>query len=124
MALSAAMGSLIHAEAELDGLACVDLRTGAVLSASTRDEASRRALEVAAQVALQLCAAPPMESGGRADGHLRETFVVSSSAVHVYALSRRRPGCVLVGTARGGANVALVLSSIRALAETLVDLDA
>lgn len=120
VALSLAVGAL-HAEAELDGVAWVDLRTGAVLSASARDERSRRALEVAAQAALQLCEAPGLDLDGRTEAPVRETFVVSDSMVQVFAPSTRRPGCGVVGVARGGANVALVLAAVLAVAGKLAE---
>ncbi len=124
MALNAEMARLLGAEAELDALACVDLRTGAVLSWSTRDEASRRTLEVAAQAASQLCLAPPLDTRGEGDARVRETLIVSDSAVHVFALSISRPGCAFVGVARGGANVGLVMASVRSLAVGLVESEA
>ena len=79
MAVSAVMADMLHSDADLDALAYVDFRTGAVLSASTRDERSRLALEIAAQAASQLCAAPPLAAR---DSHVGETLVVSDSAVN------------------------------------------
>ena len=115
------MAGMLRADADLDALAYVDFRTGAVLSASTRDEPSRLALEIAAQAASQLCAAPPLAAR---DSHAGETLVVSDSAVHVFALAKRLPGSVVVGVARPGANVALVLSAVRSLASSLVEPEA
>ena len=124
MALNAEMARLLGAEADLAALACVELRTGAVLSCSARDEPSRRTLEVAAQAASQLCLAPRLDTAGEGDAPVRETLIVSNSAVHVFALSRTRPGCALVGVARGGANVGLVMASVRALAGAAVESEA
>ena len=119
--MSGAMADAMDARADLDGLACVDLRSGFVLAASTRDEESREALEFAAQTAAQLCAAPKLDVADEDVSRTRETLVVSGTAIHAFALSKRQPDYVVVGVAHGSANVALLLASVRSVADSLLD---
>jgi hypothetical protein len=92
-------------------IACADVRAGFVLGASARGEAEREAAANAAACAAQLCSAPI--EGGADDGiEDRETagaLVVSSRWIHAYARVAKRPELVVVGVARGDANVVLLL---------------
>jgi hypothetical protein len=119
MALTLAIARALDAHRDLDALGCVEVASGLVLSSSARDAAAREALEQAAQAAVQLCAPPPLEAYGPIN--VRETFLVSESSVHVFMRSHVSPRCVLVGVARGDANVALVLAMLRTL--TLLSLE-
>jgi hypothetical protein len=86
-------------------IACADVRAGFVIGASARGDAEREAATNAAACAAQLC-------GGSA-------FHVSSSWIHAYARVERRPELVIVGVARGDANLALLLDWVKRVAGNL-----
>jgi CelD/BcsL family acetyltransferase involved in cellulose biosynthesis len=102
-------------------IACADVRAGFVIGASARGDAEREAATNAAACASQLCAIPQLEAGRIDDyGSLDENFpssaLVSSRWVHAYARVPERPELVVVGVARGGANVALLLDWVKRVA--------
>jgi hypothetical protein len=115
-------GGSAHAIPEdLDGMACLDLETGVLLALSTRDERSFASLELAALAAAQLCAAPRLETLFDEGATAREALVVSETSVHAFALSKRCPGRIVIAVAPGDTNVALLLASVRSVAESLAD---
>jgi hypothetical protein len=120
--LRAALSDALSAQDDVDGLACVDVRTGAVIAASTRDRRAREALDLAAQAASQLCVAPRLQSPEEDDARAREALVVSQNVIHAFARSRRHPERVVIGIAHGGANLALLLASLRAIADGLEEI--
>ena len=99
-------------------IACADVRAGFILGASARGEAEREAATNAAACAAQLCSAPI--DGDAEDGvEERETagaLVVSSRWIHAYARVAKRPELVVVGVARGDANVVLLLDWVKRVA--------
>ncbi|HEX3769406.1 MAG TPA: hypothetical protein VHV30_01015 [Polyangiaceae bacterium] len=117
--LRAALSDALAAQDDVDGFACVDVRAGAVIEASARDRRVREALDLAARAAAQICAAPRLESPEEDDARARGALVVSDTAVHAFARSRRSPGRVVVGIGRGHVNVGLLLASVHAIADGL-----
>jgi hypothetical protein len=117
--LRAALSDALAAQDDVDGFACVDVRTGAVIEASFRDRRAREALDLAAQAAAQICAAPRLQPSEEDDASARAALVVSDSAVHAFARSRGSPGRIVVGIAHGHVNVALLLASVHAIADGL-----
>jgi hypothetical protein len=126
MPLRIAITDALHAQDDVHALACVDLERGVVLAAAARDEESPRdAVEIAAQVAAQLSVAPRVAHAAHAahdthdDALAREGLAVSDRVIHAFARVSARPEWAVVAVARGGANVALVIASVRSLARTV-----
>ncbi len=118
-ALRATMARALVGAGDLEAVACVDLRNGAVLADAVRDDDARDVLELATHAAPLLCTAPRLDAAMGDDVRAREAVVVSESAVHAFARSSRHPDLVVVGVARAGANVALLLASVRAMADAM-----
>ncbi|MBX3207305.1 MAG: hypothetical protein KF764_19820 [Labilithrix sp.] len=99
-------------------IACADVRAGFVLGASARGDAERDAATSAAACAAQLCATPRLGADPDCDEDVDGTsaLVVSSSWIHAYARVARKPELVIVGVARGDANVALLLDWVKRVA--------
>jgi hypothetical protein len=111
--IDVAMRHELAAEPKAAALACMDTRSGMLLGLEARPDVSRDAVEIAASVAEQLCQGPEEEAGD-------ESFVVSSGWVHAYRRVPRRRDLVVVGVARGDANVALLRAWLRQVAERVV----
>jgi hypothetical protein len=107
-----------HADAGIQMLACVDLASGVVLDSSTRGGEASDALDFAAEAVCQLSTSPRVDVGS-APPDAREAFIVSDRAIHALARSERNPDRVIVAVAPSGANVALVMATIRSLADAL-----
>lgn len=120
MSLRLSISEVLVAHAEVDALACVDLRTGAVLVASTRGASATSAVEIAALVAAQVSVVPRLDAGVDEVEDAREVVVVSDSAVHAFARAPRAH-CGVVAVARAGMNVALLLESVRGVADGLTE---
>lgn len=98
-------------------IACADVDAGFVLGASARSEADREAATNAAECAAQICGTPSFLSEpppARADDD--QALVVSSRFIHAYARVAHRPELVVVGVARGNANVGLLLDWVKRVA--------
>lgn len=118
MDIDGAMEEALRSGPGAVAIACADVRAGFVLGASARGDSEREAATNAAACAAQLCSTPPL--GG--DPELDEdtdgegALVVSSSWIHAYARVARRPELVVVGVAKGDANVALLLDWVKRVA--------
>jgi hypothetical protein len=108
--IDVAMKSELAAEPKAAALACMDTRSGILLGLEARPDVARDAVEIAASVAQQLCCGPEEDAGD-------ESFVVSSDWVHAYRRVPRKRDLVVVGVARGDANVALLRAWLRQVAE-------
>lgn len=108
--IDVAMRAELAAEPKAAAVACMDTRSGMLLGLEARAEVARDAVEIAASVAQQLCSGPDGDAGD-------ESFVVSSGWVHAYRRVPRRRDLVVVGVARGDANVALLRAWVRQVAE-------
>ena len=98
-------------------IACADVRAGFVLGASARGEAEREAATNAAACAAQLCSAPiEGDMDGLEEHETAGALVVSSRWIHAYARVAKRPELVVVGVARGDANVVLLLDWVKKVA--------
>jgi len=107
------MDEALRVSPQVMAIACADVRAGFVLGASARENVEREAAANAAACAAQLCAIPRVEDEARdASG----AMVVSPEWVHAYARVRARPELVVVGIARGDANVAQLLDDVRRVA--------
>lgn len=95
-------------------IVCADVRAGFVLGASARGDAEREAATNAAACAAQLCASPV--TGAIDDSGTMGALVVSSRWVHAYARVEQRPELVVVGVARGDANVGVLLDWVKKVA--------
>ena len=121
MTMNEAMEGALSVESDLEALAWVDLRSGVVFQALLKTDEAHEALDLATVAAQQLCAAPRVEEAGSDESRPREALVVSESAVHAFVVSRRLPDCAVVGVGRPNANVALLLASVRSVAEALAE---
>lgn len=113
MNLDGALDDALRGGPDALAIACADVRAGFVLGAAGRGDDEREAATNAAACAAELCAVP--------DDHDEEmdaagALVVSSTWVHAYARVSERPDLVIVGVARGDANVALLLDWVRRVA--------
>jgi len=110
-------------------VACADVRAGFVIGASARGEEEREAATNAAACAAQICALPSVLASPSSEEPRRVSLIddgeetdasgaliVSSSWIHAYARVERRPELVVVGVARGDANVALLLAWVKSVA--------
>ena len=104
-------------------IACADVRAGFVIGASAKGEAEREAAEGAASCAAQLCAMPRVDTGedsemrfGSDEREAPGALVVSSRWIHAYARVAKRPDLVVVGVAKGDANVGLLLDWVKRVA--------
>lgn len=125
MDIDLVMDEALRAGPDAVAIACADVRAGFVIGTSARGEAEREAATNAAACAAQLCAVPKLGSGPVHDGpFLSETdeqaasgaLVVSPRWIHAYARVAKRPELVVVGVARGDANVALLLDWVKKVA--------
>ena len=120
MSLTLSISDVLRAHAEVQALACVDLESGAVLVASTRDGTWSDAVEIAAQVAAEICVVPSADASLDEAVPAREAVVVSETGVHAFARPTQRPDLAVVAIARPGMNVALLLASVRGVAAAMV----
>ncbi len=101
-------------------IACADVRAGFVIGASARGDAEREAATNAAVCAAQLCATPSLDTesvpGDAEDEERFGALVISPSWIHAYARVSQRPELVVVGVARGDANVALLFDWVKRVA--------
>jgi CelD/BcsL family acetyltransferase involved in cellulose biosynthesis len=125
MDLDGAMDEALRVGPEALAIACADVHAGFVIGASARGDAEREAATNAAACAAQLCAMPRLADGRDEDDEAQFTsdekdasgaLVVSSRWIHAYARVANRPDLVVVGVARGDANVALVLDWVKRVA--------
>lgn len=98
-------------------IACADVDAGFVLGASARGEVEREVATSAAECAAQICATPSFvsEVPPAMEGN-DQALVVSSKWIHAYARVSDRPELVVVGVARGDANVGLLLDWVKRVA--------
>ncbi|MCA9589574.1 MAG: hypothetical protein KC657_29915 [Myxococcales bacterium] len=122
MNMDGAMEQALRGGPDALAIACADVCSGFVIGASARGEAEREAATNAAACAAQLCATPRLDSPGDA-GQLDDedqlgtaALVVSSRWIHAYARAAKRPELVVVGVARGDANVALLIDWVKRVA--------
>lgn len=124
MDMDGVMDDALRAGPDALAIACADVRAGFVIGASARGEAEREAATNAAACAAQLCALPRLtDDRDDEDAHFGEdltdaggALVVSSRWIHAYARVAKRPELVVVGVARGDANVALLLDWVKRVA--------
>lgn len=105
----------LAARPEAVALACMDTRSGLLLGLEVRDDAMRDDVETAAIAAAQLCSVPAFESDENLEGE--ESYVASARWVHAYARVPDKQELVVVGVAPGHANVALLRTWIRHVAD-------
>ena len=86
-------------------IACADVRAGLVIGASARGDAEREAATNVAACAAQLCSSPGFGA------------VISPTWIHAYARVAKRPELVIVGVARGDANLSLLLDWVKRVAD-------
>jgi hypothetical protein len=99
-------------------VAFMDMASGFLLGMQVRDDAQREELEVAAHSAVQLCAAPVVDPKELdSDESYDESYVASPRRLYAYARVPSRRDLVVVGLARGDANVPLFRAWIRGVAE-------
>jgi hypothetical protein len=116
MGMEPTLREALDARPEAVALACMDTSSGLLLSLQIRGDVAADDVEMAALSAAELCAVPaPREEDG--DTSCAESFLVSRRWVHAYARVPRRSELVMVGIARGGANVALLRAWLRRVAE-------
>ena len=111
----------LHADTGIEVLACVDLSSGVVLDSSARDERTRETIDLAVMAACQLSVGPRPDAAGASDEDAREALIVSERGIHALARSERHPDRVVVAVAHPGSNVALVLATVRSIANALSD---
>lgn len=105
-------------------IACADVDAGFVLGASGRGEVEREVATTAAECAAQMCTTPSFYSDvPPAFEEKDEALVVSSKWIHAYARVTHRPELVVVGVARGDANVGLLLDWVKRVAGGLGHVD-
>ena len=124
--LDGVMDEALRAGPDALAIACADVQAGFVLGAAARGEAEREAATTAAACAAQLCAMPRVAEGLDDDESeslvtsdevdASEALVVSSRWIHAFARVANRPDLVVVGVARGDANVALVRDWVKRVA--------
>jgi hypothetical protein len=112
------MDDALRAGPDALAIACADVGAGFVLGASARGDEEREAATNAAVCAAQLCAVPRLDPGRDDDEEKKASgaLVVSSRWIHAYARVPERPELVVVGVARGDANVALLLDWVKRVA--------
>lgn len=128
MDIDVVMDEALRAGPDAVAIACADVRAGFVLGTSARGDAEREAATNAAACAAQLCAVPKLgnvlDDGPLfADSEEQDAtgaLVVSRRWVHAYARVAKRPELVVVGVARGDANVALLLDWVKKVAGGIV----
>lgn len=111
-----ALDDALRAGPEAVAIACADVRAGFVLGASARGDEEREAAANAAACAAQLCATPRLAVDREDEVDGSAALVVSSRWVHAYARVDDRPELVVVGVARGDANVALLVDWVKKVA--------
>jgi hypothetical protein len=125
MDLDGVMDEALRVGPDALAIACADVHAGFVIGASARGEAEREAATNAAACAAQICAMPRLSEGRADDDEIQligdekdasGALVVSSRWIHAYARVEKRPDLVIVGVARGDANVALVLDWVKRVA--------
>jgi hypothetical protein len=122
MGIELAMKEALASQPEAVALACMDTRSGLLLGVQMRADVPRDDVETAAFAAVQLCSAPRDGSDAHcSDGEPEEedadeSLLASSHWVHAYARVPTRRDLVVVGLARGDANIALLHAWIRQVA--------
>lgn len=106
----------LKAKPDAVALACMDTRSGLLLGLEVRPDAARDEVELAALSAAQLCSVPVPGSEDETED-CDESFVASARWVHAYARVPARRDLIVVGLAPGNANVALLRTWIREIAE-------
>lgn len=104
----------LAAKPDAIALACMDTRSGLLLGLEVRPDAARDDVELAALSAAQLCSVP---TGEDETEECDESFVASARWVHAYARVPSKRDLIVVGLAPGNANVALLRTWIREIAE-------
>jgi hypothetical protein len=107
------LDQVLHLGDEVEAIGAIRVPTATLDASWARDDQARDALDLAAHAAAQIFAAPRLREED--DEAPREALVVSPSAVHAFVQSALHPTRVIVGIARGGASVGLLLASVRAL---------
>lgn len=123
MGIEITMKQALDDRADAVALACMDTKSGLVLGLQVRGEVARDEVELAAFAAAEVCSVPSFDGG--ADGWVDESdeaFVASAQYVHAFARVPTQRDLVVVGLAKGDANVALLRAWLRAVAER-VDLE-
>lgn len=111
-----ALDDALRAGPDAVAIACADVRAGFVLGASARGDEEREAATSAAACAAQICATPRLAIEREDELDSSGALVVSSRWVHAYARVDDRPDLVIVGVARGDANIALLVDWVKRVA--------
>lgn len=116
MNLEAEIQDALAERHEVSAIACMDEAAGLVLGLCARPDVARDAVELAVLSAPQLCSAMDVQEAGE-DVRCDTAIVVSGVWVQVFARVPRHPELVVLGLAKSGANLALLRTWLKEVAD-------